>query len=403
MKKYRLIPVDPYHITAVEDWLTNMSKKGFSLVRIGGFAAVFERSSEPPAVYRLLPFAGEEPAGEAEQAESSIPNGWYDVTEYKNYFKIYRRSNPDAKEPEFDPAQTAAVYNAASRRAAMILACLSVSGIAILAVLTAGFLMSDWPLMFAAEGGFTAQLLALLLYLAAGLPWAQEAAGLRRLLGQLREAAGRSVSGHRPGTGHRTGILRLIVPAFSLIFLALAGGIGFTSLSRQLQEGIPASVSSLLSSANEWFLTMEEPTESLDSVESSETAVSYGSSPFARSYCQISLTASVPGRTWQGSELEYSPSLRIRFYDLSVSWLAEPLLEELIERYTLQTNITGRLASQELSPGPFDRLVLAEDDAGTTCLFGLKDHHVILVLYYGEAGPEQDIDELYGLIDAAAQ
>ena len=73
MKTYRLIPVDPYNITAVEDWLSGMSEKGLSLVRIGRFAAVFEKSQERRANYRLLPFAGEILAKEDPSATPVIP------------------------------------------------------------------------------------------------------------------------------------------------------------------------------------------------------------------------------------------------------------------------------------------------------------------------------------------
>ena len=393
MNTYRLIPVDPYNITAVENWLSGMSEKGLSLVRIGRFAAVFKKSQECPANYRLLPFAAETLAKEEPSPTPLIPDGRDYVTDKKNYFKIYRCSNPDAREPEYNPVQTAAVYSAASRRAGTISACLAVAGIALVAVLAAGFFLSNWPFIFAAEGGFTAQLLVGLLYLAAGLPYIQEAAGLRRLQKQLMENVSRSDAlKHRSRPfRHGTGLLRLIIPTVSLLSLILAGRIGFLSLSRQLRDGIPASVSSLLSSANEWFLAMEGTNES------GETTVSYGSSPFADTFCQISLTASVSGRTWQGSNLEYSPSFQLRYYDLSVSFLADPLFNELIERYTLQANITGRLTSQELYSDQFDRIVLADDGANTTCLFGLTEDRVIMVLYYGEAEPEQYLNKLYDL------
>ena len=393
MNTYRLIPVDPYNITAVENWLSGMSEKGLSLVRIGRFAAVFKKSQECPANYRLLPFAGETLAKEDPSATPVIPDGWDYVTDKKNYFKIYRCSNPDAREPEYNPVQTAAVYSAASRRAGTISACLAVAGIALVAVLAAGFFLSNWPFIFAAEGGFTTQLLVGLLYLAAGLPYIQEAAGLRRLQKQLMENVSRSDAlKHRSRPfRHGTGLLRLIIPTVSLLSLILAGRIGFLSLSRQLRDGIPASVSSLLSSANEWFLAMEGTNES------GETTVSYGSSPFADTFCQISLTVSVSGRTWQESNLEYSPSFQLRYYDLSVSFLADPLFNELIERYTLQANITGRLTSQELYSDQFDRIVLADDGADTTCLFGLTEDRVIMVLYYGEAEPEQYLNKLYDL------
>ena len=393
MNTYRLIPVDPYNITAVENWLSGMSEKGLSLVRIGRFAAVFKKSQECPANYRLLPFAGETLAKEDPSATPVIPDGWDYVTDKKNYFKIYRCSNPDAREPEYNPVQTAAVYSAASRRAGTISACLAVSGIALVAVLAAGFFLSNWPFIFAAEGGFTAQLLVGLLYLAAGLPYIQEAAGLRRLQKQLMENVSRSDAlKHRSRPfRHGTGLLRLIIPTVSLLSLILAGRIGFLSLSRQLRDGIPASVSALVSSANHCFLAMERRNEC------GQTTVSYRSSPFADTFCQISLTASVSGRTWQGSNLEYSPSFQLRYYDLSVSFLADPLFNELIERYTLQANITGRLTSQELYSDQFDRIVLADDGADTTCLFGLTEDRVIMVLYYGEAEPEQYLDKLYDL------
>ena len=47
--------------------------------------------------------------------------------------------------------------------------------------------------------------------------------------------------------------------------------------------------------------------------------------------------------------------------------------------------------------GHSDRIVLADDGADTTCLFGLTEDRVIMVLYYGEAEPEQYLDKLYDL------
>ena len=216
--------------------------------------------------------------------------------------------------------------------------------------------------------------------------------GLCRLRRRLRAG----IPHQRPGCWRRTGLVRqgytLLLSIAALVQLGSTAAYltGVTKWDLDLSDlDRPAPVLSLAELEGDGYIT--EPFghpgyEGLDL----DNYISYDGRPLARIY-EGRQAGTVDG------ERRY---LEMAWYDLTLPFLAGPLLEDLMdyELYDFRY-VPERYAVEELSAPGFDRLVVAEDlDYGGQQLFARLGSRVVYLDYTGSRDLTEHLDQVAALL-----
>lgn len=387
----RLVPVDFLDLDGLELWLEDMASKGLHFQKFGIFFAHF-RPDEPARVrWHAEPT---EKGGNTTplQAADYGDMGWSYGGKI-GYLALFRTADPDAPEFHTDPVAQSYTLDRLTRKLTRFVWLLLVLMAALVAFMVWARLDSSFGLVLSlVRFGSLYTNLVILADVALILYFSWEVWGLCRLRRRLRAG----IPHQRPRRWRRTGLVRqgytllLSIAALIQIGSTTAYFAGATKWDIEL-SGLdrPAPVLSLAELEGDGYTP--EPFghpgyEGLDL----DNYISYDGRPLARIY------EGKQAGTLDG-ERRY---LEMAWYDLTLPFLAGPLLEDLIdyELYDFRY-VPERYAVEELSAPGFDRLVVAKDlDYGGQQLFARLGSRVVYLDYTGSRDLTEYLEQVAALL-----
>ena len=387
----RLVPVDFLDLDGIELWLEEMAAKGLHFQKFGTFFAQF-RPGDPARVrYHAEP---------TEKGGNTIPvqaadygdMGWSYVGKI-GYLALFRTADPDAPEFHTDPVAQSYTLDRLTKRLTRFVWLLLAMMAALVAFMVWARLDSSFGLVLSlVRFGSLYTNLVTLADVALILYFSWEVWGLCRLWRRLRAG----IPHQRPRRWRHTGLVRqgytllLSIAALIQIGFTTAYFTGATKWDMDLSDlNRPAPVLSLAELEGDGYTP--EPFghpgyEGLDL----DNYISYDGRPLARIY------EGKQAGTLDG-ERHY---LKMEWYDLTLPFLAGPLLEDLMdyELYDLRY-VPERYTVEELSVPGFDRLVVAENlDYGGQQLFARLGSRVVYLDYTGSRDLTGHLDQVAALL-----
>ncbi|KXL54516.1 hypothetical protein CLNEO_06230 [Anaerotignum neopropionicum] len=122
----RLIPVNIFDTTTVEQWLEQMAEEGFILNSFKGRKAVFEDGHCQKIKYRFIPLEDKDEAPSKEMRELFEENGWNFVTTVEKFFFVFSNDTEFPKPIPFSKEEERRIYEdlKGKKRNSMLLAVL---------------------------------------------------------------------------------------------------------------------------------------------------------------------------------------------------------------------------------------------------------------------------------------
>lgn len=388
----RLTPVDYLDLDGLELWLEEMAAKGLYFQKFGTFFVHFSPGKPSSQIrYHAEPVekgGGISPAQAADCAEL----GWNYVGRI-GYLALFRADHPDTPAFHTDPVAQSYTLDRLTRR-------LTRSAWLLLAMMAALAVFLVWARLDSSFGlvldlvqySSLYTSVVLLLELVFILHFAWEVWGLCRLRNRLRAG----VPAQRPTRWRRTGLVRqgytllLSIIALLQICSVTAYFVGVTNWEQELSSLNRSAPLPSLAELERGTYTPEPfwypGYEGLDL----DNLVTYDHRVLARIF-EVKQTGTVNGA-------HCSP--KMDWYSLALPFLADPLLEDLMD-YQLYdlAYVPERYAVEELSTDGFDRLVLAEDlDYGGQWLFARLGSRVVYLDYSGDGDLTDHLDQVAGLL-----
>lgn len=388
----RLVPVDFLDLDGIELWLEDMAAKGLHFQKFGTFFAQF-RPGDPAKVRWHA-----EPTTERQRDAVPAPVldcgelGWTYVGKL-GYLALFRTADPDAPEFHTDPVAQSYTLDRLTKRLTRFVWLLLAMMAALVAFQVWARLDSAFgPVLSLVRFGSLYTNLVTLADVALILYFSWEVWGLCRLRRRLRAG----IPHQRPGCWRHTGLVRqgytllLSIAALVQIGSTAAYFAGVTKWDLDLSDlDRPAPVLSLAELEGDGYTT--EPFgypgyEGLDL----DNYISYDGRPLAQIY-EGRQAGTVDG------ERRY---LEMEWYDLTLPFLAGPLLEDLMdyELYDFRY-VPERYAVGDLSVPGFDRLVVAENlDYGGQQLFARLGSRVVYLDYTGSRDLTEHLEQVAALL-----
>lgn len=372
---YKLIPVDFVDVDRFEGWAEDMARRGLYLHHLTPFLfAAFQRGEPAPVRYRLEP-RGSFWSRESQNYCRSL--GWAFVCQVGRWFDLYRNDDPEAPELHTDPVVHSYALDRVSRSLRILTAVLVLCFVGELAALLLPYLLSDTPVRLLLNASGITALSVLVLFLVLGMEF-RSLGSFFRLRRRLREGI---VPGRQ--SWRFTGRWNLGLLLFDLVLLAAL--IASPLVLRSVEwEGE-------LATAERPFPILElrelESNPALEAVPSPITLEIFGYD--SHNYVRRNWSLLAPGQYEVEQRLtdgrDYEPSLTMEWYRLSLPFLASPLLDELVYRYTEYNSFPDEYIVSELTLPGFDRAVLVQDNRWPGQELFLQAGNVVIYLDYSGA------------------
>lgn len=372
---YKLIPVDFVDIDRFEGWAEDMARRGLYLHHLTPFLfAAFQRGEPAPVRYRLEP-RGSFWSRESQNYCRSL--GWAFVCQVGRWFDLYRNDDPEAPELHTDPVVHSYALDRVSRSLRILTAVLVLCFVGELAALLLPYLLSETPVRLLLNASGITALSVLVLFLVLGMEF-RSLGSFFRLRRRLREGIV-----PRRHSWRFTGRWNLGLLLFDLVLLAAL--IASPLVLRSVEwEGE-------LATAERPFPILElrelESNPALEAVPSPITLEIFGYD--SHNYVRRNWSLLAPGQYEVEQRLtdggDYEPSLTMEWYRLSLPFLASPLLDELVYRYTEYNSFPDEYIVSELTLPGFDRAVLVQDNRWPGQELFLQAGNVVIYLDYSGA------------------
>ncbi len=372
---YKLIPVDFVDVDRFEGWAEDMARRGLYLHHLTPFLfAAFQRGEPAPVRYRLEP-RGSFWSRESQNYCRSL--GWEFVFHVGRWFDLYRNDDPEAPELHTDPVVHSYALDRISRSLRILTAVLVLCFVGELAALLLPYLLSETPVLLLLDVSGISTLSMLVLFLLLGVEF-RSLGSFFRLRRRLREGI---VPGRQ--SWRFTGRWNLGLLLFDLVLLAAL--IASPLVLRSVEwEGE-------LATAERPFPILElrelESNPALEAVPSPITLEIFGYD--SHNYVRRNWSLLAPGQYEVEQRLtdgrDYEPSLTMEWYRLSLPFLASPLLDELVYRYTEYNSFPDEYIVSELTLPGFDRAVLVQDNRWPGQELFLQAGNVVIYLDYSGA------------------
>ncbi len=112
----RLIPVNMYDITAMEQWFTQMGEEGLILKSFSGRKAVFQDDYCQKIKYKIIPTVYEEDGPSREMKELFEEEGWHYVATYQKLLFVFSNESEYPKPIPFSREDEQAIYKELRRK-----------------------------------------------------------------------------------------------------------------------------------------------------------------------------------------------------------------------------------------------------------------------------------------------
>lgn len=388
----RLVPVDFLDLDGLELWLEAMAAKGLHLLKFRALFAQFQPGEPARVRYHAEPTMERRRDAVSNPVPGCGELGWSYVGKI-GYLALFRTADPDAPEFHTDPVTQSYTLDQLTRRLTRFVWLLLAMMAALTAFLVWARLDSSFGLVLDLvrySSLYTSVVYLVDLALIIHFSWTVW--GLCRLRRRLRAG----IPHQRPLRWRHTGLVRqsytllLSISAFLQICSVIAYFAGVTRWDTELSTlDRPAPVLSLAELAGRDYTPEPFGYPGYEGPDL-DNYVSYKRTPFSHIY-EVDQSGTVNrGRC----------HLEMEWYDLTLPFLAEPLLEDLMD-YQLYdlAYVPERYKVEELSANGFDRLVLAEDlDYGGQQLFARLGGRVVSLDYSGDGDLTDHLDQIAGLL-----
>ena len=370
VRKYMYI--DPIDMDHFEGWLEDMAKKGLFFERTWIMGVVFRRGTPAPVRYRL------EPSGQLWSRESQNycrELGWEHVGRMGKYFDLYVNRDPEAPELHTDPVVQSYALEQVAKRVKRTCILLTALTLVMLVLIVLPFFLLSSPILYQlVENPVGGNLPVLLLeILSTGMTLRTYGAFFRlrrRLEGgepPRRDRSWKTVV-------RRQRILSWIVWALCILYLGSLVVTSSRGWEGQL-EGLNKPVPTLSLADLEQNPALEPLVDGRwEDGQDRNNYVTFTSTPVAPEQYEIT--------QWLTDGGDYEPHLTTRWYQLSLPFLASPLLDELIYQYTQYHYFPEEYDVEELTLPGFDRAVLATDTHWPGQRLFLQKGNVVVYLDY---------------------
>ncbi|MDF2675440.1 MAG: hypothetical protein K0R09_3712 [Clostridiales bacterium] len=390
----KFISVNIYDIAGMESWLCDMAAEGLYLKSFGRMFAHFEEGEEKKVRYRLEPVGKGNEMPSEEILEYFQRSGWNYVTQINRLFYIYMAKDDEAEEIHTDPVAQSYTFDILNRKLKNSAILITVLVLFIIVINLGKYMIFKQPMLNMAEGNLVNDLFLIILEGFVMIQNIENVRGINRLFKQLK--SGVPIVHKR---NYKKG-KAIKISVYSLLVLA----------------GVMTIILPFMQIAKSWDKNIEEisvelPTIGLADLEEKENFkyyneisysgrdydnhVFYDWSPIAYIQYEISQRGIVENMMWEDNSGEYKPSLTTRYYQLSLSIFAEPLMEDLISRYIYPYDY---MTLEELSLGYFDRAVLATKGE-IQYFFAYKENKVICLRYHGYGVLKTKLDEIASMLN----
>ncbi len=391
----RIRPGDYWRIGMHECWFEDMAAKGLHLKKMGAMFANFEKGEPKSTRYRIdiSVKRGITP----QQKQLYAEGGWDYVASY-GVFNIFS-SPAEANVPELhtDPMEQAHTLSELDKRFVFNTAVTIASTIVMLILFYFIIFVAKTPTLSLIEGAVVQNIVIVLLTLYSTVSTLQAAISIRRLRKSLMEGIPLD---HR--TPWRKNKIFIYIIAIMYIMALITVALPIIQLSQMGAKNLPIAVDALpivrLAEVENNPAMIREVSSFSQDIDRSN---SYYSNWSLLAPIQYDTTESgiVPNEMWKDGSGEYSPGISTRVYQLRISSLAEDLIKDLINRYSIAYR-GGEYIRQE-NPN-FDILIVCEEEYFKE-VFAAKGKGVMYVRYYGYAELEAVIENTAKKIDLLAQ
>lgn len=393
----KLIPVNPYDIPGMESWLAELAGQGLFLEKFGASRARFTPGAPSPGTrYRLEPMGG---VVDGEYTAYAAAQGWRWVCPLAGTFHVYRTDRPDAPELHTDPVAQSYTLDALTKRLWRYSIILVVFVLLIVGMLGSIYFFSPWPWLSAVEGSFVNQLLLVVVEVIAAACFLAQANGIRRLRRQLREGVPLHHEVDYRKSRRTTLLLNslstlLVLSSIAMVIPMFAGG----RWSEPLDE-----VKSEIPFLSLFELERDSRYQPLPSAYQPQGRdlnhwARYEWTPLAVHY-EVEQRGQIPGRIYSEGDA-YTCSLGLDYYDLTFAFLASPVLDDLVYRYTEYNYFPGEYTVKETAWPGLDRAVVAMDNDWPGCrVFASRGDRVVYLDYRGDLDAGTLLDAAAGLLN----
>ncbi|MEW9109550.1 DUF2812 domain-containing protein [Cytobacillus gottheilii] len=382
---YKLRPNDNWRIGEHESWFADMAAHGFFLKKMGIPFAKFVKGDPKKMRYRIEVNSGDEIT--SEQKQMYAENGWEYVTSY-NLFHVFS-SPADLQAPELhtDPAEQAFTIETLDTKLTFS-TIITITGMLLLIGMQAAvWFLDETPTLVLIEGSAVFQVIFGLFLLYSTYLSLQAAISIRKLRRNLIE--GKPIDHHAPWKKRFQ--TQIIIGILLTIVMGLIAIIPIFQLAKIDTKTLPESSPDLpfirlADLENDPDFIREEPVFFNDDVDRGNQ-YSFNWSPLAPLQYETSEHGFIPGEIQKYGE-EYSSSLDTKVYQLRFPSLAEPVISDLIQSRSFQTEREDFI---ETSHPELD-LLITYDKHKTKMVFAHKGNAVMYASYYGHTNIETIIE-----------
>lgn len=390
----KFIPVNLYDVPGMESWLCDMAEKGLYLKKFGKAFAYFEKEEPQHIRYRLEPVGKGDIVPSDEVLEYFQLSGWDYVTNINRLFYIYMAKDNGVEEIHTDPvaqSYTFEILNHKLRNSTIVATAASLLAIGMILSI---YLLNKQPVFLMVESQFVNHCIFFLLEVFIIIRGINDARNINKLLKQLK--AGVPIIHKR---NYKKGRI-LGISGYSLLLLAAVIIIllpfvqirkGWNENLEEVRVQLPVIRLEDLEEA-EGFKYYSEITYNGKSY---DNHVFYDWNPVAPVKYRITQSGIVENMKWADNSGVYKPSLTIEYYKLSIPILAEPLMEDLIDRYI---DPYENMTMEELHADGIGRGMLFTRNE-MQCLFACQDNDVIYLRYHGYGSLKAKINEIAEILN----
>ena len=364
--------VDPIDMEHFEGWLEDMAQKGLFFERTWAMGIVFRRGEPAPVRYRL------DPAGNLwtrENRDYCKALGWEYAGNLGKYFDLYVNRDPDAPELHTDPVVQSYALEQVAKRAKRTCILLTALTLVMLVLIFLPFFLLSAPILYQlVENPVGGSLLYLVLDILSTSMTIRSYRAFFRLRRRLEEGE----PPRRDGSWKTAARWQWAVSGIVLVLCIFYLGALAVTTSRGWEgqlDGLNRPVPVLSLAELEGNATLEPLVDGRwDDGQDRNNYVNFTCTPVAQEQYEIP--------QWLTDGGDYEPSLTIRWYRLSLPFLASPLLDELVYQYTQYNYFPEEYDVEDVNFSGYDRAILATDTQWPGQRLFLQKGNVVIYLSY---------------------
>ncbi len=391
----KIVPVHMFDLPEMETWLSYLAAKGLWLKKIDSVFAVFEKKEPASVSYRMEPMTERIGPPDASQIALYEDFGWHYVCS-ASYFHFFCTTEEHPTELHSDPYMQSCAFSYLRKKMKM-LRFAAVFIFLCLAMMLYSVLGHPAPMYYLVTHGQPSLILLSALLSVSAL---FQSYSCRKKLEKLAH----SLSEGNPMRHHKSYRANYFFPiSYSVILVCslLLCTHSFWSLLSKKESYPLAEYTAALPTIR--LEEIEQARSDVPLPDNMETEGMYEShrTDLASSIVSIDETLYLgheTGELWKDQSGFYRPSLTSTFYTLRFGFLANALVDSLIQKDT-ELSVYEAVTYQELFDTDFDRAVLVTE-AEKQCFYAVKDNRVLALRYYGYGNLSAFTEELYQAVTA---